>query len=189
MASHGVILTDGQWPDHAHRHRCILGSIRYFLCLVLCVSNAFLCEVVYRFFFEYFELMPKHFKYILSIFVNGITVLRFTHTLFLFQFCSQLFYARSPFLLRFCPLLSYFLPPFAPHHSPHLFPASFAPRFLLNSLLWGEAGLQMAWKEEKMFMKIKALQRDIWRENISLKMAIVLFFSWIRITESMRLES
>ena len=89
-------------------------------------------------FFEYFELMPKH------LFVNGITVLRFTHTLFLFQFCSQLFYARSPFLLRFCPLLSYFLPPFAPHHSPHLFPASFAPRFLLNSLLWGEAGLQMA---------------------------------------------
>ena len=45
-----------------------------------------------------------------NLFVNGITVLRFTHTLFLPQPRSQLFYARSHFLPLFCPIFCPGLP-------------------------------------------------------------------------------
>ena len=46
----------------------------------------------------------------MNLFVNGITVLRFTHTLFLPQPRSQLFYARSYFLPLFCPIFCPGLP-------------------------------------------------------------------------------
>ena len=74
------------------------------------------------------------------------------------SFCRSL--VASCFMLdpTFCPSFALFFAPVCPPP----FSNEFCALFLSSSLLWGEAGLQMAWKEEsgeKMFTKIRKVLR------------------------------
>ena len=74
------------------------------------------------------------------------------------SFCCSL--VASCFMLdpTFCPSFALFFAPVCPPP----FSYEFCALFLSSSLLWGEAGLQMAWKEEsgeKMFTKIRKVFR------------------------------